>query len=260
MGVGSLLSDILMTNLFGFLMIFTRTGTAMMIMPTIGESFIPAQIRLLFALSLSFIMTPILIHHLPPMPSNSVAMFLLLISEMLVGVFIGTIMRVLLNALDTAGMAIASQSGFANAQVFNPVIGGQGSLPGTLLILLAVVLIFATNMHHLLLSAVFNSYEIFPADGQFLDVGSMAELLSKIVNLAFNLGVRIALPFFVLGLILYLGFGLLGRLMPQLQVFFLALPLQILLSLLMMSLTLSAIMLFWLSNYEEAIISFLRQS
>ena len=88
----------------------------------------------------------------------------------------------------------------------------------------------------------------------------MADVLSKIVNLAFNLGIRIALPFFVLGLILYLGFGLLGRLMPQLQVFFLALPLQILLSLLMLSLTLSSIMLFWLSNYEETIISFLRQS
>jgi len=257
MSAGDLLNTIIIENIFAFLLIFTRIGTAVMLMPGIGDSFISTKIRLFFVLAISFVMTPILMPHIPAIPNETYAFAYLIMTELFIGIFIGTVMRILLTALDTAGMMIAMQAGFANAQIFNPVLGGQGSLPGTLLTLLGILIIFATNMHHLLITSVFESYNIFPANGEFLDTGSTAEVISRSAMLAYKTGFQFAIPFFIMGLIVYLGFGLLGRLMPQIQVFFLALPLQIILGLITLSIVFPAGMLFWLAHYESAIINLL---
>jgi len=255
--MGELLNAIIVNNLFAFLLIFTRVGVAIMIMPGIGDNFVTPNVRLLFALAFSFVMTPILSQYMPAPPASAISFVTLIVSELIIGLFIGTVMRVLMSALDTAGAVISLQSGFANAQVFNPVVGGQGSLVGALLSMIGIVLIFATDLHHYLLISMFDSYQMFPANGEIPDTGSMADILARITSLSFNTGVRFAMPFIVIGLIMYLGFGLLGRLMPQLQIFFLALPLQILISLITLSLTISAGMLFWLNMYEETMTTYL---
>ena len=249
----SLLSDFIVNNLFAFILIFTRLGSALMIMPGIGDSFVSTKIRLLFALALSFVVTPVLSSFMPPPPAIAMAFMLLIISEAIIGIFIGTVMRILIGALDTAGMIFSLQSGFANARMFNPVSGGQGSLAGALFSTLGVVMILATNMHHLLITTIFKSYHMFPTTNGILDTGSMAQVIVNMVSVAFKIGVQFAAPFIIVGLLVYTGFGLLGRLLPQIQVFFLALPLQILLSLITLSFTISIAILFWLEKYEEII-------
>ncbi len=247
--------DIFITDgLFAFLLLFCRVGTAIMLMPSIGDSFVPTNIRIVFVLAISFVMTPILASQLPSPPNEFLPFALLVMSEVMVGFFIGTVMRVLISSLDTAGMVISLQSGFANALVFNAIAGGQGSITGALFSILGVVLLLVTNMHHLLLSGIFESYNIFPANGAFLDSSSMAKVIVHSVNAAFNVGVRMAAPFIVIGLLLYTGFGILGRLMPQIQIFFLALPIQIWLSLLTLSMVFSAAIYMWLSFYESEIL------
>src|SRR6218665_2421514 len=99
----SLLQQIVVGNLFAFLLIFMRFGMALMIMPGIGDSFVTGQVRLLFAISFCFVLTPVLSTALPPMPASAPAFILLLLSEAFIGLFIGTVMRILISALDTAG-------------------------------------------------------------------------------------------------------------------------------------------------------------
>lgn len=243
--------------LFSFLMVFTRTGVALMIMPGIGDSFTPANIRLLFALMLSLVLTPILAPYLPGNPGSPALLFMLIGSEVMIGLFIGTVMRVLMSTLDTMGMIVSLNTGFANAQVFNPAAGGQGSIIGALMGVLAITMILVTNMHHFLLITVFESYQMFPANQLFAHSGQMAEVIAKVVNVSFNTGVKLAMPFMFVTLIIYAGFGLLGRLMPQIQVFFLALPLQITLAILTLMLVFSSAILFFLNFYEETVTRFL---
>ena len=238
-------------------MVFTRTGVALMIMPGIGDSFTPANIRLLFALMLSLVMTPILAPYLPGNPGSPALLFMLIGSEVMIGLFIGTVMRVLMSTLDTMGMIVSLNTGFANAQVFNPAAGGQGSIIGALMGVLAITMILVTNMHHFLLITVFESYQMFPANQLFAHSGQMAEVIAKVVNVSFNTGVKLAMPFMFVTLIIYAGFGLLGRLMPQIQVFFLALPLQITLAILTLMLVFSSAILFFLNFYEETVTRFL---
>ena len=241
-------------SLFAFLLLFCRIGSAIMLMPSVGDSFVPTNIRLLFVLAICFVMTPVLSSNLPSPPNAVLPFALLIISEILVGLFIGTVMRILISSLDTAGMVVSLQSGFANALVFNAIAGGQGSITGALFSILGVVLLLITNLHHLLLSGIFESYNIFPANAQFLDSSSMSKVIVRSVNAAFNIGVKMAAPFIVIGLLLYTGFGILGRLMPQIQIFFLALPVQIWLSLVTLAMVFSASIFMWLSFYESEIL------
>ncbi len=250
------LTDFLTTGVFAFLLIFVRIGTAAMIMPGLGDSFVPANIRLYIALGLSLVLSPVIQPYVPsPIPPLSI-MFALIIMEFVVGLFVGTVARVLMVALDTAGMLISMSSGLANAQIFNPSLAGQGSIVGAFMSVTGVVLLFTTNMHHLLIYGLVESYVMFPVGG-VPDTGSMAEMMARAVSASFLTGFQIAIPFLVLSLVIYVGMGVLSRLMPQIQVFILALPVQIILSLLTLALTVSAALLFWLGRIESGMTSFL---
>jgi len=251
------LDAIITGGVFAFLLVFVRVGSAMMMMPGFGDNFIPMQIRLLFALALCLVLTPVLQLYLPAaQPASATALVVLLVMEATIGIFIGMVARILVMALATSGMVISMQSALASAQVFNPTLGGQGSLVGSLLSLLGVVLIFATDLHHMLIVAARDSYVLFPVGG-VLDSSSMAEVMARMVSGSFLLGIQIAAPFMVVALIMYLGFGVLARLMPQIQIFFLALPVQILVSLITLLLVLSAGMLFFLKSFEAGMMPFI---
>ncbi len=250
------LEEFLVTGVYAFMLIFTRLGTAMMIMPGIGDSFVPKNIRLMMSLGMAFVLTPVVQQYVPsPVPAVPV-LFSLILMEFVIGLFIGTMARIFMAALDTAGMIISMTSGLANAQVFNPASASQGSIAGAFLSMTGVVLLFVTNMHHMLIYGLVESYTMFPVGGA-PETGSMAQLVVAAFSGAFLIGFQIAIPFVVVAMLLYIGMGVLSRLMPQVQVFILALPVQIMLSILTLMLILSSAMLFWLGKFEEGMVFFL---
>ncbi len=252
-----LIEEFLAAGVLAFILTFVRMGTAIMIMPGLGDSFIPERLRLLIALSISFVMFPLTLKYMPnPMPGTFM-LFSLIVMEFIIGLFFGTVARIFMTALDTAGMVISTSSGLGNAQVFNPSLAAQGSLIGAFLSVTGVLVLFAVDLHHLLIAGLIESYELFPV-GAIPDTGSMAELLARTVSSSFAIGVKIGAPFIVLTMLVYVGMGVLSRLMPQIQVFMIALPLQIILSLLTMMLVLSAIFMHWALQFEEAMVFFLK--
>ena len=249
----NLLHDLIVSNIFAFILIFVRFGVAMMIMPGIGDSFVSPQVRLLFAVAISFVLTPVLSTHLPPLPSGSGALLVLIVSEAFIGIFIGTVMRILVSSLDTAGTLVSMQSSLSNSTMFNPTTEAQVPILSAVYSALGVTLIFVTGMDHQMLAAVVDSYKLFPATAGFPDIGSVSETIVKTIVLAFKVGVQLAVPFLIVGTLIQVGFGLLGRLMPQVQVFFLAMPVQIFLSLLIMSMVISASIMYWLNGFDTVL-------
>ncbi|MDX1737528.1 MAG: flagellar biosynthetic protein FliR, partial [Alphaproteobacteria bacterium] len=122
---------------FAYALVFARLGTILIQMPTIGETYVSARIRLMFGLALTLVATPVVRDVLPAMPASLIMIFLLLLAEILVGVFLGTIMRVLMFTLATTGTIMSFVSGFAAAQAFNPMMQGQGALHTVVLTLTA---------------------------------------------------------------------------------------------------------------------------
>lgn len=242
-------------GVFAFMLTFVRVGTAMFLMPGIGDTYTPQKVRLYFTLGLALTLAPIVQSHLPETIPPTFAMLGLLLSEFLIGAFIGMISRILMMALDTAGMMISMQAGLANAQLFNPAFASQGSIFGAFMLLSGMMLIFATDLHHLFILGIMNSYEGFPI-GEIPEKGSLAQIVAQAVSASFDIGIRISAPFIVVTTVLYIGMGVMARLMPQVQIFMIAIPAQIMIALVLMSLTMSAGLMFWLSFYEQGMYFF----
>ncbi len=244
-------------QVYAFLLIFVRLGSAFLILPTLGEAFVPANVRLLFALLVALLITPIVGSTLPPQPAAPGDLVLLILGEVLIGLFIGTIARMLMSALETAGFMISQQLGLSAAQSFNPALAAPGNPAGALMGIMALVLILATDLHHMLILAVVDSYSLF-TPGQALPLSDMSEHIVRTFTKSFAIGIQIAVPFIILALLFYLGLGLIARLVPQIQVFFVGLPLQILLGTLLFAGSLSALLMLWLGHFEDQLIQLLR--
>ena len=250
-----MLQELLPAQVFLILLVFTRVGSAMLLLPGFGEPYVPPRARLFLALMISLIITPILGDTLPAMPESAANLLVLLAGEFLIGAFFGTIARLFLSALTTAGMVMAYMSSMANALTNDPSAAQQGSIAGTFLVVIAVLMIFTLNLHHTMLAAVIDSYQLF-VPGQVPPVADFADMVTRVVAKTFLLSFQIAAPFVVMGLIFFLGVGILGRLMPQMQVFFVAMPLQIAAGLAVLALVLPAIMRWFINAFQESLMPF----
>jgi len=111
-------------------------------------------------------------------------------------------------------------------------------------------------MHHLMLSAIVDSYSLF-IPGQMPPIGDFAQFVTKTVAGAFKIGVQLAAPFILMSFGFQVAMGLISRLNPQFQVYFVAMPAQIMVALVMLVFTLSAIMMVFLQYYQDGLIGFL---
>jgi len=241
-----------------YLLVFARTGAMVMLLPAIGEAAVPGRVRLMLALAISLALAPTVSGSYPQhAPATTLALGLLIAQEITVGILVGTMARIIMSALSTAGFLIASQTGLSYAQTIDPTSNGQqGVSVGNFFSLLGVVLIFATNLHHLAIGAISGSYHLIPP-GSSLPTGDMAELTIRLVSGSFALGFQLAAPFLVFGFAVNAAFGVLARLMPQLQVFFVAMPINILVGFLLLVMLLGSMMTLFLNYYSGQMGSFL---
>lgn len=251
-----MLEELLSLNLFGFFLIFARIGSALALMPGISATYVPVRMRLGLALAISFVMAPVLIGNLPVRPPTVAAMALLIAGEVVIGAFIGTIGMILLAALHTAGTVIAYVSSMANALIQDPISEQQSSTVAGFLLTLGIVLVFAADLHHLMIMAVADSYSLI-IPGRALPMGDISNVIGRRVADSFALGLKLASPLVIVGLTYYIGLGFLGRLMPQLQVFFFGLPFQIGVQIWVLAITITGIMMAFLQNFGEAYRNFI---
>ncbi len=239
--------------------VLTRVGAMMMTAPAIGDFTLSPKIRLAVAIAVSAALAPAAAPMFPKLgaEAGTLTIAALIGGEVAVGLFLGLVARMLAAALNVAGQIIAMQMGLSLAQIFDPSQEIQGAIVGGFLAVLGTTMIFATDMHHLLLTALRDSYFLF-APGGAVNVGDMAETMIATLSFAFSLGVRLAAPFIVFGLVFYAGAGILNRLMPQAQVFFMLMPANLVLGLMLLMLTTGLMMTVFLGAFEERLGVFLR--
>ncbi len=241
-----------------YLLVLARTGAMLMLLPPIGDTNVPPRVRLMLALGITLALAPTVSSSYPQAaPQNIAALAFLIGQEVTAGILIGTLTRIIMSAVSVAGFLIASQAGLSYAEALDPTSHGQqGAVVGNFISMLAVVLIFAANLHHLAIGAVVGSYHLIPP-GTSLPTADMAELAIRTVSGAFALGFQLAAPFLVFGFAVNAGFGVLARMMPQLQVFFVAAPVNILVGFVLLALLLGTMMTLFLSFYTTQMGAFL---
>ncbi len=250
-----MLSQIINLNLFAFLLIFIRLGSALSVMPGFGSMQVPVPIRLTFALLISFLLTPVIMPMLPGEPTSASLLFLLIVMEVLVGLFLGLIPRIFMASLQTAGTILALVSSMSNAFTQDPISESQSSVLSTFISTTGITLVFVTNTHHLMLAAVVDSYTLF-SPTSVPQIGDMADYIAHRVADSFRIGLQIASPLIVSGLAYYIVLGIMGRLMPQLPVFFFGMPIQIALQFWILISAFSVMMMVFMRYFEDGLYAF----
>lgn len=236
-------------------LVFTRIGAIIMLLPGIGEAFIPPRIRLAFAFAMALLMYPMIAGVAPPLPTDGAGLGGAVIRELLIGLLIGSILRLFMNSLATAGEIVSLQTTLSMAQTANPMQAQPSTTLGTFLGMMGIVLIFTTDLHHLFIAAMMKSYELFPFNRD-VPVADAGQLAIQTVGKSFALGLQLAAPVVVFSLIINIATGLVGRVMPQFQVFFVATPLILLLGLSVFAFSLGVIGIVWVDRFREHIGSF----
>ncbi|TQV71251.1 flagellar biosynthetic protein FliR [Denitrobaculum tricleocarpae] len=254
-----MLDELLSAELFVVIFVFVRVGATMMLLPGFAEPYVAPRTRLMLALLISIVIAPVVGDTVPPLPDAVLTLALLIIGELVIGFFLGTVTRLFLATMATAGMIIAFMSSLANALVDDPSSQQQGSIMGSFLTTVAVLMMFLLDLHHVMLMAVADSYTLF-RPGEALPMGDLSEMITRVVAKTFLLAVQLAAPFIVVGTIFYLGLGVLGRLMPQVQIFFVAMPLQVAMGVIILFLSLPVMMGFYITQFSDTLMPFLAPS
>lgn len=224
-----------------FMLVFARIGAMVMLLPGLGEVNIPTRVKLSIALALTLIILPLHRAAYNVDMQSIVPLLVLMLHEIVIGIVLGATARVTLSALQVAGSIIAQQLGLGFVTSVDPTQGQQGVLIGNFLTILGVTLLFATDAHHLVIAALNDSYKIF-APGALMPAGDVAALATRAFAAAFKIGAQLAAPFLVFGLVFNMGLGVLARLMPQMQVYFVGVPLSIVIGFLVFAAVLTTMM------------------
>ncbi len=230
-------------------LIFARLGAILLLLPGIGESYVPPRIRLSLALVITLALWPVLTAYLPPLPATLGATVGWIIREVLVGLAIGAVLRAFMTALATAGEVVSLQTTLSFAQTANPLQAQPGSTIAAFLTVMGVTLIFATDTHHLFFAGLVGSYRLI-APVQPLIAADFTTLAVRTLGDSFLLGVQLAGPILVFALVLNIGSGLIGRIMPQFQVFFATAPISVLGGLAIFALSLGTLGTVFIDRYR----------
>ena len=236
-------------------LIFARIGALLMTIPGIGESYVPPRIRLSLALVISIALAPVVVGYLPPLPASMGGVAGWVIREVMTGLMIGALLRMMMSALATAGEIVSLQTTLAFSQTANPLQAQPGSTLAAFLTLLGVTLIFATDTHHLFIAGLAGSYEVIPPVSPLL-LNDFAAMAVRTVGDSFLLGVLLAAPVLVFSIIFNLASGLVGRVMPQFQIFFVTAPLSIILGLSIFALSLGVIGTVFIERFRTLAMGF----
>ncbi len=234
------------------LIVFVRLSIIVSLLPGFSASYVSGRIRLLLAVALSLLITPLVAASMPPLPDSIGPFVRLIVGEAVVGAFLGMIPRIAISALQTAGTLTSYFASLTSAVIQDPVVEQQSSILAGFFGTLGVVLIFVTGLHEPMLRGLVSSYQVFPA-GEGLPLGDASEALARAVAQSFALGLQIAMPPLIGCIVSNLALGLLGRLMPQLNVFFFGMPLQISLQLFLVMITLSGVSILFLNDFANVL-------
>lgn len=238
------LYDIMQNHAGLFLLVLTRVSGIFLLAPFFGSLNIPVYIRAGTAFAIAMVLFPVIDQQgIPQIPQSVVGYMLAVIVELIVGWLIGFVAYITFAAIHMAGKLLDMQVGFAVVNVVDPTSGQQIPLLGSFLYNLGIIIFLVTNGHHMVISGLFESFQMVPVLGASFDL-SISDIMVDLTGGIFVTGMKIALPVLFAILLTDVGLGVLARTMPQMNIFVVGIPTKIVIGLFVLSIALPFYILF----------------
>ncbi len=237
------------TYIVGFLLLFFRFGALFMAVPIFSHNSIPMEIKA----SLAFFFTIVFYSSMPPlvMDITLANLVLAILSELFLGLAIGVVLQIAFNAITFAGGQISFMMGFSLASAIDPQSGVSMPIISQFLSLIALMILFAIDMHHWMLLFIDSSLQHIPLGGFVMSENLFGYIIQAMSNM-FIVGFMIAFPITALGWLTDVIFGMLMKTMPQFNLLVIGFPMKIMVSFAVIIATLTATMLILKNQMQEA--------
>jgi flagellar biosynthetic protein FliR len=209
-----------------FSLILVRVTAFMLMVPVYGSAMIPPVIKLSLSIVVALLLTPLVSAPAVPLPDDPLQFGLLAAGEILVGLVCGFIMFLVFMGVQTAGQIIDMQMGFGVANVIHPGLQTQVPLVGFFQFLLATLFFLLLDGHLRIIELMAFSFDKIPVAGVAYDASVFAILVRSFGEL-FSFAIRIAAPALGALLLTMASLGIIGRLVPQINLLIVGFPLTI---------------------------------
>jgi flagellar biosynthetic protein FliR len=251
-------------KLLFYFLIYVRLSSAFVFLPFFSHPQISIRIKILFAMILSVFIVEYGVVEEKIFNSSTldISFVIVVAKEVLIGVIIGSVAQFILSIFDVVGQIISFQIGLSNAMAFNPSVNSQTNILSNGFLIAFILIFISLDLHHYLLRGFLESYKAFPPGGDFLiSTESLLKQVVSNISILFSLAIQVTLPFLIGGIIFQFILGLFNRVMPQIQIFFISLPLQLILGAALISATISGVYLIYLSAIKsQPTLVFMNQS
>lgn len=224
--------EFMIEKLLGFVMVLTRISAFFLVAPVFSWRIIPARVKVSMVMLLTVFFSLITPFNINPKQVSVPEAILLLSNEALYGLAMGLIAVIVFSAVRMFGVIIERQMGFMMSSVLDPSTGQRGQPIATLMEIIFILLFLSANGHHLLLLIISRSYEAFPS-GQIPTIPHLVEGVTQAGSAMLIAGLRLAAPILAAFLVLMVILGVFARIMPDMNILFISMPLRVGLGLLM---------------------------
>ncbi len=225
---------LMIEKLLGFVMVLTRLSAFFLVLPVFGWKSIPARIKVAMTVLLAAFFSMITPLSVDAGQVSAVEALLLMANEATYGLALGLVAALLFAAVRISGRIVERQMGLAMAEILDPLTGERTQPLGSMLEMIFVLLFLSANGHHLLLLVVSRSYEAFPAGSS----PTIPVLTAGVINAGsamLTAGLKLAAPILAAFMVLMVVLAVLARILPEMNILFISLPLRVGLGLLMMA-------------------------
>ncbi|HSP80025.1 MAG TPA: flagellar biosynthetic protein FliR [Myxococcaceae bacterium] len=210
-------------------LLMCRIMPVLVLSPFLGGEVVPTEIKMGVGLTLSIVLFPVVSARMGAIPTSALPYIGLMLKEIFLGVALASIVSMVFEAARVAGNVVDTMSGSNNAQLYVPQLGQQVSLFSNLKVQLAVVLFLTLNGHHLVIQALADSLLTVPLDAfpRFSSgVWPFFEVFIRVFGDLLKIALALAAPATLAAFLTDLSLGMINRVAPQVQVFFISMAVK----------------------------------
>lgn len=218
--------DFAVPQVIGFMLVVARLSGLFLIAPVFSSPMIQPRIKLMALLVLAATLTPIVAPTAPETPASVWPLLQAIVTESIIGFALGFSVSIVFSAVQIGASLIDTSIGFSMANIIDPLNNAQGAVLGSFYSMVATLSFLAVNGHHWLLAGFKRSFEVVPPGGT-PDVEQMMSNLFATFTSIFAMAFQIAAPVLITLLLVDVVLGIVSRVVPQMNVFFVGIPLKI---------------------------------